>query len=67
MTSGTGLKGAYVSFDAATGKASTIVTFQRPVQERRVGGFVTIDAADATQVIDLGQTRRAQLGDRIRL
>jgi len=67
VLSGTGLKGAYVSFDAATGKASTIVTFQRPVRESRVGGRVFIDADDAAKVFFLDRVPKAPREGRIQL
>lgn len=67
VTSGTGLKGAYVSFDASTGKASTIVTFQRPVKEKRIGGRTYVEATDGVQVVELEKGRRPGLGGWTRL
>lgn len=53
VNSGSGLKGAFVSFDASTGKVSTILTFKKPVRTKRSGGALTLEGDGIVDVINV--------------
>lgn len=46
VSSGSGLKGAYVSIDASSGAVSSVLTFTRQPSERRIGKSLVLSGGD---------------------